>query len=172
MELRLLFPSIFLPTPGRFFYFFSPFSLSLSHTVIPNHGELRNSSPSSLNSLPFRSFFFFPDLQKMEEQTEILVPFEVQFSDLVSLASPSPSSPSLSSGEIARLESISSAIMQNLGPSGPGLLSIAGVPKADELRRNLLPLARKLALLGSKDRARILKVRAAIICFGSFYDSF
>lgn len=94
----------------------------------------------------------------MEVEAEILVPFELQFSDLLTLSNPTPTS-SLSSDEITRLESISSSVMKALGPSGPGLLSIAGVPKADELRRTLLPLARKLALLENRDRARILKVR-------------
>ncbi|RWR88944.1 Oxoglutarate/iron-dependent dioxygenase [Cinnamomum micranthum f. kanehirae] len=96
----------------------------------------------------------------MEEidDSEILEPFQLHFSDLLLL---SPSSPSLlllsSSSENGRLESISRAVMETLGPSGPGLLAITGVPKASDLRRTLLPLARKLALLSNEDRRRILK---------------
>ncbi|KAH9785743.1 Fe2OG dioxygenase domain-containing protein [Citrus sinensis] len=47
--------------------------------------------------------------------------------------------------------------MENLGPGGPGLLSITSVPNASIHRRNLLPLARKLALLNPDDRKRLLK---------------
>ncbi|XP_010259132.1 PREDICTED: uncharacterized protein LOC104598657 [Nelumbo nucifera] len=89
---------------------------------------------------------------------EILDPLEVRFSDLKLLSSSSSrASSSLSSAELERLESISRAIMETLGPSGPGFLTISGVPKASELRRILLPLARKLALLSNDDRRRILK---------------
>nr|GEW10186.1 2-oxoglutarate (2OG) and Fe(II)-dependent oxygenase superfamily protein [Tanacetum cinerariifolium] len=49
-------------------------------------------------------------------------------------------------------------IMKNLGPSGPGLLAVTGVPIASDLRGTLLPLARKLALLNNDDRKRVLKV--------------
>ncbi|RWW59135.1 hypothetical protein BHE74_00033943 [Ensete ventricosum] len=48
--------------------------------------------------------------------------------------------------------------MQDLGSSGPGLLAITEVPEAPDLRWLILPFARKLALLGRKDRARVLKV--------------
>nr|GEY41257.1 2-oxoglutarate (2OG) and Fe(II)-dependent oxygenase superfamily protein [Tanacetum cinerariifolium] len=48
-------------------------------------------------------------------------------------------------------------IMKNLGPSGPGLLAVTGVPIASDLRETLLPLARKLALLNNDDRKRVLK---------------
>ncbi|KAJ8485841.1 hypothetical protein OPV22_018326 [Ensete ventricosum] len=47
--------------------------------------------------------------------------------------------------------------MQDLGSSGPGLLAITEVPEAPDLRWLILPFARKLALLGRKDRARVLK---------------
>ncbi|KAG5250564.1 2-oxoglutarate (2OG) and Fe(II)-dependent oxygenase superfamily [Salix suchowensis] len=47
--------------------------------------------------------------------------------------------------------------METLGPTGPGLLSITGVPKASILRQRLLPLARKLALLDHDRRKHILK---------------
>ncbi|XP_017701668.2 uncharacterized protein LOC108510662 [Phoenix dactylifera] len=95
----------------------------------------------------------------MEAEAEVLEPFELPFSDLLLLSSAAsaPSRLSSSPQELARLESLSAAVMQALGPSGAGLLSITGVPKAPALRRALLPLARKLALLDNKDRARILK---------------
>ncbi|ONK76067.1 uncharacterized protein A4U43_C03F23540, partial [Asparagus officinalis] len=54
----------------------------------------------------------------MEVEAEILVPVELQFPDLLTLSSPTPTS-SLSSDETARLESISSSVMKALGPSGP-----------------------------------------------------
>ncbi|KZV22530.1 hypothetical protein F511_09052 [Dorcoceras hygrometricum] len=80
--------------------------------------------------------------------------FHLRYSDLVQLSADEiPESP----GENHRLQLISDQIMHNLGPNGPGLLSIIGVPKAQLLRQTLLPLARKLALLSNNDRKRILK---------------
>ncbi|CAD5173346.1 unnamed protein product [Musa acuminata subsp. malaccensis] len=92
-----------------------------------------------------------------EVAAEILEPLELRFSDLLLLSSAAPSHPPPSPAELARLESISAAAMQALGSSGPGLLAITEVPKAPDLRRLILPFARKLALLGRKDRARVLK---------------
>ncbi|OVA03479.1 Oxoglutarate/iron-dependent dioxygenase [Macleaya cordata] len=92
----------------------------------------------------------------MEEvEAEIMEPFEIHYSDLVLLSSSSRIS-SYSKEELSRLESISETIMQTLGPSGPGLLAVTGVPRGCELRRTLLPLARKLSLLNNEDRRRIL----------------
>lgn len=79
---------------------------------------------------------------------EILDLYEIQYSDLKLL-----SSPSLHPSSSHQLNSI----MENLGPGGPGLLAVTGVPKASLLRRKLLPLARKLALLNPDDRKHILK---------------
>ncbi|GFZ13599.1 2-oxoglutarate (2OG) and Fe(II)-dependent oxygenase superfamily protein [Actinidia rufa] len=94
----------------------------------------------------------------MEEGVGILEPYEVRFSDLMLLSSNKVSSPSFPSEEIERLESIARSVMENLGPSGPGLLTISGVPNASRLRRTLLPLARRLALLDDvDDRKRVLK---------------
>ncbi|KAL6978563.1 hypothetical protein U1Q18_020231 [Sarracenia purpurea var. burkii] len=93
----------------------------------------------------------------MKEEVEILKPFEVQFSDLMLLSSDEILSPSFPSEESERLESIARSVMENLGPGGPGLLTIAGVPGASRLRRTLLPLARRLALLDTDDRKRVLK---------------
>ncbi|KAH6812446.1 2-oxoglutarate and oxygenase superfamily protein [Perilla frutescens var. frutescens] len=84
---------------------------------------------------------------------EILELYELQYADLMALFS-DQNPPS--NEEIQRLESISRSIMQNLGRSGPGLLSISGVPQARN-SQTLLPLARKLALLNNDDRKRILK---------------
>ncbi|PKA48803.1 hypothetical protein AXF42_Ash020977 [Apostasia shenzhenica] len=93
----------------------------------------------------------------MGDGGEVFVPLEVRYSDLVVLSSPSAAA-SLSRKDLERIEAISDAVMKALGPSGPGLLSIAGVPKAPALRSALLPLARKLALLGNKERAQVLKI--------------
>ncbi|CAM8942859.1 unnamed protein product [Rhodiola kirilowii] len=95
----------------------------------------------------------------MEEEPEILTLFEVQYADLMLLASDSTldSSSDISSAERQRLDSISSTIMKTLGPTGQGLLSITGVPNSSILRSKMLPLARNLALINHDDRKRILK---------------
>ncbi|KAL6008080.1 hypothetical protein ACLOJK_033586 [Asimina triloba] len=90
----------------------------------------------------------------MEEEAEILEPLLLHFSDLLLLQS-SPSDDD--DGERKRLASLSTKIMEALGPTGPGLLAVAGVPKASRLRKTLLPLARKLGLLGIDDLRRVLK---------------
>ncbi|KAF7153860.1 hypothetical protein RHSIM_Rhsim01G0272400 [Rhododendron simsii] len=93
-----------------------------------------------------------------EEEVRILEPYELRFSDLMILTSDKAPPPTLpSSDEIQRLESISRSVMETLGPTGPGLLTITGVPNASRLRRTLLPLARRLALLNASDRKRLLK---------------
>ncbi|KAK9945250.1 hypothetical protein M0R45_010775 [Rubus argutus] len=89
------------------------------------------------------------------EDTDVLHLFELNYSDLLLVSSTDGSSPSPE--EFERVESTSKAIMEALGPMGPGLLSITGVPNAADLRRNLLPLARKLALLDPNHRKLILK---------------
>ncbi|KAL2510726.1 2-oxoglutarate (2OG) and Fe(II)-dependent oxygenase superfamily protein [Abeliophyllum distichum] len=90
----------------------------------------------------------------MEEKPELLQLYELQYSDLILLSS-NKSPPSTE--EIRRMESVSETVMQTLGPTGPGLLSIVGVPKASILRKTLLPLARKLSLLNNDDRKLVLK---------------
>ncbi|KAJ6813705.1 uncharacterized protein M6B38_367990 [Iris pallida] len=90
----------------------------------------------------------------MDAEAEILIPYSLQFSDLLFLSS--AGSPSTSE-ELERLRSVTDSVMESLGPSGPGLLSIVGVPRTERLRRDLLHFARRLALLEKKDRARILK---------------
>lgn len=47
--------------------------------------------------------------------------------------------------------------MEALGPTGPGLLTITGVPNVAELRNSLLPRARDLSLLHHHHHKRILK---------------
>ncbi|KAA3463124.1 2-oxoglutarate (2OG) and Fe(II)-dependent oxygenase superfamily protein [Gossypium australe] len=83
----------------------------------------------------------------MEEGSEILQLYEIQYSDLLLLSS--------SSSSCSHYQE--KMIMENLGPTGPGLLAITNVPDASLLRRKLLPLARKLALLSPGDRKRILR---------------
>lgn len=105
------------------------------------------------------------------EQVQVLELYEVRYSDLMLLSSSSTSnhSDSLSSPEeeLARLQTIRTSIIETLGPKGPGLLSIVGVPNALLLRHNLLPLARKLALLDHDCRKRLLKVVHFYINFNS-----
>lgn len=54
-------------------------------------------------------------------------------------------------------DSIIKSVMENLGPEGPGLVAITGVPEVSILRPTLLPLAPKLALLNNEHRKRLLK---------------
>ncbi|XP_078436291.1 2-oxoglutarate (2OG) and Fe(II)-dependent oxygenase superfamily protein [Wolffia australiana] len=85
---------------------------------------------------------------------EILEPFELNFSDLLRFSS----SPLSDSSSPDCLDSVYDGVMEALGPLGPGLLCVAGVPlDFNLLRQKILPLARKLALLSSGDRDRILK---------------
>ncbi|CAK7346536.1 unnamed protein product [Dovyalis caffra] len=86
------------------------------------------------------------------EEAGVLDLYELHYSDLLLLSSTSPLPE-----EVERVETIKKTIMENLGPTGPGLLSITGVPKASILRQRLLPLARKLALLDHDRRKHILK---------------
>ncbi|KAI3934900.1 hypothetical protein MKW92_027308, partial [Papaver armeniacum] len=90
----------------------------------------------------------------MDIEAEILEPFQLQYSDLIQLSS---TSSDYSEEEISRLDSISKTILETLGPTGPGLLVVTGVPQGSQLRRDLLPFARQLALLNHHDRRRILK---------------
>ncbi|XP_027363473.1 uncharacterized protein LOC113871013 isoform X2 [Abrus precatorius] len=75
------------------------------------------------------------------EEAEIIDLYELHYSDL---CSPSTST---------KVDSI----METLGPSGPGLLAITGVPNACNLRLHLLPLTRKLAVLDRETQKRVLK---------------
>nr|GLL33163.1 uncharacterized protein LOC109182845 [Ipomoea trifida] len=79
---------------------------------------------------------------------------ELRYSDLILLSSDKAVE---STEDIQRLESITRMVMEALGPNGPGLLAITGVPTTSSLRRSLLPLSRKLALLNNEDRKKLLK---------------
>ncbi|XP_006838976.2 uncharacterized protein LOC18429630 [Amborella trichopoda] len=101
------------------------------------------------------------------EEKDVLELVQLQYDDLILLSqssfSPShspSSSPKLSypaREESERLDAVFKTVMETLGPEGPGLIAITGVPNAGAMRRRLLPLARKLALLNNKDRHCILK---------------
>ncbi|KAK7393506.1 hypothetical protein VNO78_22064 [Psophocarpus tetragonolobus] len=81
-------------------------------------------------------------LRAMEmEEGETIDLYELPYSEL---CSPSTSS-------------IVDSIMEALGPTGPGLLAITGVPNASNLRSQLLPLARNLTLLDCETRKLVLK---------------
>lgn len=88
----------------------------------------------------------------MDEETELIEEeelYELHYSDLMLVSEQQSQSQSRQIGEI----------MKALGPTGPGLLSITGVPNSTaSLRRHLLSLARNLALLSPDHRLRILKV--------------
>ncbi|AES60841.1 putative isopenicillin N synthase [Medicago truncatula] len=75
------------------------------------------------------------------EECEVIDLYELHYSEL--------SSPSSSKVE--------DSIMEALGSNGPGLLAVTGIPNISNLRSYLLPLARKLSLLYSQTRNRILK---------------
>ncbi|XP_047175157.1 uncharacterized protein LOC124842666 isoform X1 [Vigna umbellata] len=75
------------------------------------------------------------------EEAETIDLYELEYPDLCS-----PSS-----------ASTVDSIMEALGPSGPGLLAVTGVPNASNLRSHLLPLARSLALLPRETRKLFLK---------------
>lgn len=92
----------------------------------------------------------------MEENPKILQIYELQYSDLLIFSTPSHSSSPLQENDPA--ESTTQSILEALGPNGPGLLAITGVPHSSLLRRALLPLARNLAFLNPDRRKRILQV--------------
>ncbi|MED6125772.1 hypothetical protein PIB30_071840 [Stylosanthes scabra] len=94
----------------------------------------------------------------MEEEAEILQLHELHHSDLILLSSSNPISTNASSSSFDEdLLRKMDSVMKALGPTGPGLLAITGVPNAAELRSQLLPLARKLALLYRDTRKHVLK---------------
>ncbi|KAF7818353.1 Isopenicillin N synthase-like [Senna tora] len=89
------------------------------------------------------------------EEAEILELYELHYADLILLSSINASS--TSPGNLDKVETMTKTIMETLGPRGPGLLAITGVPNASKLRKEFLPLARELALLDHESRKRILK---------------
>ncbi|XP_038692749.1 uncharacterized protein LOC119990743 [Tripterygium wilfordii] len=96
------------------------------------------------------------EMEETETEAEILELYELRYSDLMLLAATSVTS-STPPEELERVEAMRRTMMETLGHGGPGLLSVTGFPSASRLRRKLLPLARKLALLDFEDRKRILK---------------
>ncbi|KAD3068608.1 hypothetical protein R6Q59_017370 [Mikania micrantha] len=92
----------------------------------------------------------------MAEEGETLELYNLHYSDLMALSPSVHQLPTVYENS-KYLESVMSTIIKNLGPLGPGLLAITGVPNASDLRRGLLPMARKLALLNNDDRKRVLK---------------
>ena len=77
---------------------------------------------------------------------------ELPFSDLVVLLSPE------TPADDGRFRRVVDAVVTELGRGGSGLLAIAGVPRVGALRRRLLPLARRLALMDHPIRSQLLKV--------------
>ncbi|TVU30743.1 hypothetical protein EJB05_22380, partial [Eragrostis curvula] len=75
---------------------------------------------------------------------------EVPFSDLILLLSPE-------APDDDRLRRVLAIVSTELGRGGSGLLAIADVPSAGALRRRLLPLARRLALMDHTTRTQLLK---------------
>ena len=94
----------------------------------------------------------------MDEETELIEEeelYELHYSDLMLVSEQLSQSQSQSQSQSRQI----GEIMKALGPTGPGLLSITGVPNSTaSLRRHLLSLARNLALLSPDHRLRILKV--------------
>ncbi|XP_066335099.1 uncharacterized protein [Miscanthus floridulus] len=76
---------------------------------------------------------------------------ELPFSDLVVLLSPE------TPADDGRFRRVVDAVATELGRGGSGLLAIAGVPRVGALRRRLLPLARRLALMDHPIRSQLLK---------------
>ncbi|CAD6254359.1 unnamed protein product [Miscanthus lutarioriparius] len=76
---------------------------------------------------------------------------ELPFSDLVVLLSPE------TPADDGRFRRVVEAVATELGRGGSGLLAVAGVPRVGALRRRLLPLARRLALMDHPIRSQLLK---------------
>ncbi|KAL4337027.1 hypothetical protein AHAS_Ahas12G0069100 [Arachis hypogaea] len=98
--------------------------------------------------------------EEEEAAAEILQLHELHHSDLILLSSSNPTSTNASSSSSFDEDLLrkTSSVMEALGPMGPGLLAVTGVPNASELRSELLRLAPKLALLHRDTRKRVLKV--------------
>ncbi|XP_047093181.1 uncharacterized protein LOC124705521 [Lolium rigidum] len=80
---------------------------------------------------------------------------EIAFSDLF-LLSPEASA-TADADDDGRRRRLLATVWAALGRGGTGLLAVAGVPRAAALRRRLLPLARRLALMEHASRANLLK---------------
>ncbi|KAM0877102.1 hypothetical protein ACQ4PT_035747 [Festuca glaucescens] len=82
---------------------------------------------------------------------------EIPFSDLLLLLSPEAAATAGNSDVDGRRRHLLSTVWAALGRGGTGLLAVAGVPRAVDLRRRLLPLARRLALMNHASRTHLLK---------------
>ncbi|KAH9327241.1 hypothetical protein KI387_007419 [Taxus chinensis] len=87
----------------------------------------------------------------MEKKAEILELLEIDYCSMIS-----------------ENKEITGKVMGALGPNGPGLLAITGVPNVQLLRNTLLPFARKIALMDDTQRRHILKV---LVVPGNFLGS-
>ncbi|CAL4900555.1 unnamed protein product [Urochloa decumbens] len=76
---------------------------------------------------------------------------ELSFSDLALLQSPE------TPADDSRRRHVLDTVATELGRGGSGLLAIAEVPRVGALRRRLLPLSRRLALMDYPTRSQILK---------------
>jgi hypothetical protein len=83
---------------------------------------------------------------------------EIPFSDLLLLLSPEAAATGVDADDDGRRCRLLATVWAALGRGGTGLLAIAGVPRAAALRRGILPLARRLALMDHPSRAHLLKV--------------
>lgn len=63
-----------------------------------------------------------------------------------------------SAKEVQKGQEVLSTLMAALGPDGPGLVAVTGVPHYERLREELLPRARDLALMPRPDQIAVLKV--------------
>lgn len=84
--------------------------------------------------------------------TTVLDIAELSFSDLVALLSPE------TLADDGRCRRVVDTVATELGRGGSGLLAIDGVPRVGALRRRLLPLARRVALMDHLTRSQLLKV--------------
>jgi hypothetical protein len=82
---------------------------------------------------------------------------EVPFSDLILLLS-------RKAPDDDHLRRALSTVGTEIGHGGSGLLAIADVPRVGTLRRRLLPLARRLALVDHPTCTNVLKVRRTRPC--------
>ncbi|CAM0958422.1 unnamed protein product [Alopecurus aequalis] len=79
---------------------------------------------------------------------------EIPFSGLLLL---SPETSGDDAEDDGRRRRLLATVWAALGRGGTGLLAVAGVPRAASLRRRLLPLARRLALMDHPSRTHLLK---------------
>jgi hypothetical protein len=129
----------------------------ISKTKTPDFDEIVN-LPRRLGPPPFDD----RDLRPMAETAPAtaLNIDEIPFSDLLLLLlSPEEAAATALNSDLdGRRRRLLATVWAALGRGGTGLLAVAGVPRAAALRRRLLPLARRLALMDHPSRAHLLKV--------------